>query len=73
MIKRITQYIIRWVQSVLITALLTVLYIVGFGITALVVAVFRPSLLRKETIGEETFWQHAEGYDTHWDDTQRQS
>ncbi len=73
MIKKITQYIIHWVQRVFITVLLTLLYIVGFGVTALAVSVFRPSLMRQDSTEEQTFWHPAETYDIRLSDTQRQS
>lgn len=60
--KRFVQAYVRFVQKVLITLLLTLLYVFGFGSTYLFAAVFRRKLLRGSPTGQSV-WQSAEGYE----------
>ena len=62
MVKKITQHIIRFVQRIVVTVLLTLIYIVGFGITALAIIVFRPRILQKDSKETDSYWHSAERY-----------
>lgn len=70
--KRATGFLVRVVQKVLLTVLLTTLYAVGFGLTALVVRVLRLGPFRGVPAEAETFWLEAEGYDVRSEDAGHQ-
>ena len=61
--KNITQHIFRATQKVLLTVFLFILYVFGFGLTAIVLRIFNHRvLIRKPGIGD-SFWIRAEGYE----------
>jgi len=72
MLKKIIKYYIRCIQRILVTVFLTLIYIVGFGITALAITVFRSDILRKDSKVTETYWHSAEKYGS-MESSQRQS
>ena len=59
--KKFLHFYIRFVQKILITILLTILYFVAFSITKLFLAIFPNNYFRriKKT---DTYWITAEGY-----------
>ena len=71
--KKILFNIIKVVQKILITIFLTVLYIVGFGMTLVFIMIFKRSYLRAKRRDDETFWISASGYEPDMDDCMRQS
>ena len=55
--KKIINAYIRFMQRILITILLTVVYVVFFGITKLFLALFMPrTLWRRKNKNEDSFW-----------------
>jgi len=72
MVKKITQYIIRFIQRILVAVLLTLIYVIGFGITALMIRIFRPSVLRHNRKEAVSYWQDARENDG-LESSQRQS
>ncbi len=63
---------VQFVQRILVAILLTLIYVIGFEITALVVRIFRPSLLRRGGKEAPSYWQDAREYDR-LEGSQRQS
>ena len=59
MVKKITQHIICFIQRILVAVLLTLIYVIGFGITALMIRIFRPSVLRHNRKEAVSYWQDA--------------
>ena len=59
MVKKITQHIICFIQHILVAVLLTLIYVIGFGITALMIRIFRPSVLRHNRKEAVSYWQDA--------------
>jgi len=72
-LKLALQRFIRFQQKVLITVLLTLLYVFGFGITFLFASLFKRRLLRRSGATGDTFWRAATGYEPGMDDSIRQS
>ncbi len=76
MIKRI-QFIVevirKAVQRSLTTVFLVLLYIVGFGLTALTLRVIKPGFLSKKFTVDNASWREASGYDVDGDGNLRQS
>jgi len=62
-IKRLTAALVLRVQKVLVTVSLFLLYIVGFGLTRALAAVFQRRLLAGRPADAESFWLEAEGYE----------
>ena len=72
--KRLTEArdsLVRWIQVILITILLTITYVVGVGLTALFLVPRR--LLGATPAPTESCWQPATGYDLTEEDSTRQS
>lgn len=72
--KRLTEVrdsLVRWIQVILITILLTITYVVGVGLTALFLLPRR--LLDTTPAPTESCWQPAKGYDLSEEDSARQS
>ncbi len=63
--------LVHWLQTVLITILLTITYLVGFGLTALCLMPRR--LLAKGPLPGASCWLPASGNDLTEEDTARQS
>lgn len=59
--KKIINLYIRFVQKILITILLTIVYFIVFGITKLVMFIF-PGKHLKRLKKMDTYWLDAEGY-----------
>ena len=70
-IKRVTGYIVRFVQEILLAVLLTLIYFVLFGLTYLSALVFRRDLLWPK--GGGAGWVEATGYAPDLDAAKRQS
>jgi hypothetical protein len=60
-LRKLLQAYIRFVQRILVTVLLSLLYAVGFGTTWLLAQVFQRRLLAGSG-GEESCWQSPQGY-----------
>ncbi len=64
---------VRFVQRILVTFLLTLIYVFGLGITTLLIRIFKAPMLRLEKSSDsETFWQDAREYGG-LEESQRQS
>lgn len=63
-INRWTWAYVRFVQRVLITILLTLLYVVGFPLTLVYMVVCRRDVLGEMAGDAESFWRTAKGYET---------
>ncbi len=70
-LTRARDTLVRWVQAVLITILLTLTYFVGFGLTALCLLPQR--LLGRAPAREASCWLPATGDDLTEEGTSRQS
>lgn len=73
MIRKIIQKYIRIIQKIFITIALFILYIVGFGITLILVTIFNRRLLGVGKKEKATFWINAEGYDVDINECMRES
>lgn len=64
---------VRFVQRILVTVLLTLIYVFGLGLITLLIRIFKPSMLRLEK-GDDasTFWHDAKAYGT-IEESKRQS
>jgi len=60
-------------QKIIITAALFFIYILGFGITLILVTIFNRKLLGIKRREEDTFWVKAEGYEADIDQLIRES
>jgi hypothetical protein len=54
--KKIIKIYIRFVQKILITLLLTVLYFIGFGLTWVYSVLFKRGMLYGRCRNDESFW-----------------
>jgi len=72
-IKKATWNLIRSIQAILMFLLLTIIYFLGFGITFIVMAVFKPRVLRGARENDASFWVTAQGYEADLKDSMRQS
>jgi len=72
-IKKETMIIICAVQKVLIKILLVFTYYIGFGITYLIVTLFKHKLLSESNKNQDSFWKDAEEYNQSMDECLRQS
>ena len=70
-IKQGVQRVIGFVQKILITVLLIILYVVGFGITSLLF--LRTGMLRNKYKSHKTFWREVSGYESDVENNIRQS
>ena len=61
-LKNILGVIIRSIQKILMSILLTILYIFGFGITLMFLLIFNRKFLRRKSLKEDTWWENAVGY-----------
>ncbi len=73
MLKKIIQWYVMIVQKVLITVMLFMLYILGFGITFIFAVIFNRRLLGLERVNKYTFWKDAQGYDADINECMRES
>jgi len=64
---------IKIIQRVLLFVCLAVVYFIGVGFTALVMAVFNRRVLSGCGRNDDTFWVKAKGYDKEIDDGKFQS
>ena len=57
--KKFTQAYVSFVQKILIFVLLSLLYLLGFGLTKLWAVLFRPKFLSQSSSSaeSETFWE----------------
>lgn len=65
--------IVRLIQKLLVTIFLFLIYVFGFGLTAIFTLVFNRHLLRKGSKNEDTFWNQAKDYEANIEDNLRQS
>jgi len=72
-IKKIAQVIIVAVQKIVITLLLIILYIVGFGATLVFIYIFKRRLLFRNCKNDSSFWNESAGYDSDMDSSLRQA
>jgi len=72
-IKRIVQAVVVVAQRILVTIILVILYIGGFGATLFFIFVFKRSLLFRNYKNDRTLWKEAVGYDPDPDDSLRQA
>jgi len=71
-VKRLLKIYIRFIQKILITILLTLLYFLVFSITKLIFVVF-PGKHFKSKKGASSFWLDADGYLQDFDSSLEQS
>jgi cytochrome c biogenesis protein CcdA len=71
--KSITRYAVKVIQKIIITILLTILYIFGFGITLVLLLIFNRKFLRSKSFKDSTWWENANGYDMDAENIVRQS
>ncbi len=60
-------------QKLLVSVLLLIVYILGFGLTSVLLRLFRPRVLSRHGTAGETSWHEAEGYEAGTDDHLRQA
>lgn len=72
-IKIIIWNFIRLIQEILVTILLFLIYVFGFGLTAIFTLVFNRHLLRKGSKNEDTFWNEVKDHEANMEDSLRQS
>ena len=70
--KKFLKLYIRFVQKILITILLTILYFLIFSITKLIVLVF-PNKHLKRKKQTDTYWLEAEDYGSNFESSLEQS
>lgn len=70
--KRV-QAFVRTVQKVLVTALLFIIYVLGFGITSIFARIFNKKLFGRKDNGRSSLWIKATGYGRDDHDVMRQS
>ncbi len=65
MFKTFINKYIQFVQRILVTILLTVIYFLGFGITALLLRLFHPKTLDfgRKPSSEDSYWLKARQYE----------
>ena len=73
MLIKIIQKYIAILQKLFITIMLFMLYIFGFGITFIFVAIFNRRLLGIQKLNKETFWRDAQGYSADLSECSRES
>jgi len=62
MLKNILNKGIRIIQKAVIAVSLCLIYIIGFGITLVIICIFNRKMLWPREKDEDTFWQEARGY-----------
>jgi len=70
--KRVKVFV-RAVQKVLVTVLLFIVYLLGFGITSIFAHIFNRKLFGRKDDGRSSFWVKATGYGRDDHDVMRQS
>jgi|AntAceMinimDraft_17_1070374.scaffolds.fasta_scaffold01196_1 hypothetical protein len=60
--KIVIQNIIKFVQKILITIFLFLLYFIFFGITLIFILIFKKNMLKQNYESEYTFWNKAKDY-----------
>lgn len=73
MFKKIIQKFVVIVQKILITILLFLVYLIGFGITSLFAILFNRKLFGVLSQRKNSFWKKAEGYENDMDASTRPS
>lgn len=63
----------EFIQQVIIVISLVLVYSLGFGVTLIFVAIFKPKILRRDFKRKKSSWTNAEGYEPTLDDCLRQS
>ncbi|MDP8297640.1 MAG: hypothetical protein RAP41_05595 [Candidatus Orphnella occulta] len=72
-LKKITRKLTSAIQKVLITVLLTFFYFVVFGITFIIMYIFKRSILTGHNKDARTSWVQADGYQENLEESLRQS
>jgi hypothetical protein len=72
-IKIIIQIFIRLIQKTIVTISLFLIYVFGFGVTAIFVMLFNRDILVSRYDKKDTFWGKAEDYETDIESSFRQS
>ena len=62
MFATIIRRIFETIQQILVPVFLVIIYIIGFGITAVYVWVFHRRLISPPRKDSETYWIEADGY-----------
>lgn len=73
-LRRALEIFIMAVQKIVITLLLGLLYIIGFGLTAFFALIFNRKILRDaKPKGSDSYWEDAEHYEEDLEQCTRQS
>jgi len=72
-IKKFALKLIKLVQVVLMFSLLTFIYFIGFGITFVMLAIFRRSLLKDASKNNASLWNEGKDYNPDFENSLRQS
>ena len=67
------QAYIRFVQKILVTILLTLLYFIGAPLTLLVILIFKRSIIIKRYKDKNTYWEDAYDYTSDFQTSLHQS
>ncbi|MBT4277569.1 hypothetical protein HOD96_02360 [Candidatus Falkowbacteria bacterium] len=62
--KKFLMPMVKKAQKVIVAILLFLLYIFGFGLTAIILLIFNRKLLGFKKRDKNTFWEDAKGYET---------
>jgi len=71
--KAVVSVIVRVIQKILITVLLFLLYFFGFGLTWLIMLIFRKATLLSLKTKKDSFWKEAQGYQVTMEESGRES
>ena len=71
--KKFINSYIRFVQKILITILLTLLYFFGFGLTYLYMIFFKRDVVFSKFKVKESYWKEAKDYDANIENSLNQS
>lgn len=67
------QPLISFIQKIVVTAFLALLYGIGLGVTFVFAGIFNRRLLGKGSRPADSFWKEATGYETDGKESARQS
>ena len=70
--KRFIKFYVRFIQKILITIFLTLLYFTVFSITKIFM-LFIPDKKRQQFVSKESYWIKAEGYTSDMESALEQS
>ncbi len=72
-VQKIIQALMEVLQRILITMVLAILYVIGFGLTSLFLRIFKRSFFSEKCEVKNTCWRDASGYEAGRDDHLRQA